>query len=137
MNPKIYCQKTGTEPMFFVGKATEIAPMFDIYLLNCCSDPDYGVQLRESVARHIRGKPPEHRKNTNRIQFRCTDEMKERIVNAMDICSCATIQELMTTAMKIFLMQIEKTAALCTRESSGEQNENFNNNIALTGWNVK
>lgn len=109
-NPKEYCQKHGIDFYGFKLKAQEVAPHFDGLCFNAASDPESGVQLKEYVSRHIRGDKPERRKNPNRIQFRCTDSMKSRIIKAMDICSCATIQEFMTLGMNVFLAQIEKAA---------------------------
>lgn len=127
MNPKEYCQKHDIPYSDFITKAKEKASLFDGHLFICASNADYGVQLRESVARHIRGDKPERRKNPHRIQFRCTDSMKSRIINAMDICSCATIQEFMTLAVKVFLMQIEKAAATSRTGDSGNAKKIIDN----------
>ena len=139
INPKIHCQKNGMETLFFIGKANEVAPLFDSIAFHYCSDPDYGVQLRESVAKHIRGENPDRRKNPNRIQFRCTDDMKQRIIRAMDICSCATIQEIMMLATKMFLYEIEKTAAASGTGDSGAGRSPYVNtdNISQQGGVVK
>lgn len=120
MNPRKYCAEHRIKTSEFIRRVQEVAPKYSKSTNSMVNNVDYGVMLRPFVVRYIRGKP-ENRRNPCRVQFRVTAAQRARLTRAMDVLSCATVQDFMTFVLNGFLERLEKeTAALSGPEDSGK-----------------
>lgn len=106
MNLREWCIKHHKSTAEFCEYIHPIAPKFSKIQFSMVCNPDYGVTLRPSVAQYLR--EPDTRKTPCRVQFRVTEAQKARLTRAMEVMSCATVQEFMAHVLNMFLDDLDK-----------------------------